>query len=83
MAPGRFDAGVAVVNDTLYVIGGFPTKFSIDSLTQNPSITYHAVTEQNTPTGHIPEFPSLIILPLFLVATLVIVVARRKVFRPT
>ena len=33
MATGHFDAGVAVVNDTLYVIGGFTTKFSSDSLT--------------------------------------------------
>ena len=33
MATGHFDAGVAVVNDMLYVIGGFTTKFSSDSLT--------------------------------------------------
>jgi nitrous oxidase accessory protein len=31
----------------------------------------------------IPEFPSWIVLPLFFVATLVVVTVRRKVFRPT
>jgi parallel beta-helix repeat protein len=35
------------------------------------------------PATHIPEFPSWVILPLFFVATLVGVVVRRKVFRPT
>ena len=39
MATGHFDAGVTVVNDTLYVLGGFTTKFSSDNLTLNPSIT--------------------------------------------
>jgi uncharacterized membrane protein len=31
----------------------------------------------------IPEFPIWLIMTLFLVATLVVVVARRKLFRPT
>jgi len=40
-------------------------------------------TYQYTPIGYIPEFPSWIILPLFFVATLVVAVVKRKVFRPT
>ena len=83
MPTGRFDAGVAVVNDMLFVIGGFTTEYCTDSFTLNPSITYSAVNEQYTPIGYIPEFPSSIVLPLFFVATLVGVAIKRKSFRPT
>ena len=80
---GRFDAGVAVVNDMLFVIGGFTTEYRTDIFTLNPSITYSAVNEQYIPIGYIPEFPSWIVLPLFFVATLVGVAIKRKSFRPT
>ena len=83
MPTGRFDASVAVVNDTVYVIGGFTIEFPIDEFTLNPSIAYSTVNEQYIPIGHIPEFTSWIILPLFFVATLIGVVIKRKVFRPT
>jgi hypothetical protein len=74
---GRYNFGVAVLNDTFYVIGGhihhwIPGDFA-------PSAT----NEQYTPADYIPEFPSWIILPLFFVATLVGVVVKRKAFRPT
>jgi N-acetylneuraminic acid mutarotase len=83
MPTGRFDAGVAVVNDMLFVIGGFTTEYRTDIFTLNPSITYSAVNEQYIPIGYIPEFPSWIILPLFFVATIVGVAIKRKSFRPT
>jgi hypothetical protein len=51
MLTGRFDAGVAEVNDTLYVIGGFTTEFLSDRFTPNPSITYSAAIEQYIPSA--------------------------------
>jgi len=74
-ATSRYNFGVAVINDTFYVIGGhtynFPGNFA-------PS----AANEQYTPIGYIPEFPAWIILPLFLVATLVAVICKQKLNRP-
>jgi N-acetylneuraminic acid mutarotase len=66
----RYNFGVAVLNDTFYVIGGhnhnwIPGDFA-------PS----AANEQYTPIGYIPEFPPWIIIPLFLVATFVIVLKK-------
>ena len=72
MPTGRFDAGVAVVNDTLYVIGGFTIKFSSDRFTLNPSITYSTVNEQYIPIGHIPEFPSWAPMLVMLLAVTVV-----------
>jgi N-acetylneuraminic acid mutarotase len=71
MLVSRFGASVAVVNDEIYVIGGYDGE------------TYRNENEKYTPQGYIPEFPSWIFLPLFFVATLVGVAVRRKVFRPT
>lgn len=78
MPTGRFDAGVAVVNDMIYVIGGFTTAFPTEKFTLNPSITYSTANEQYTPIGYISEFPSWIILPLLLSATLLIILVNRK-----
>jgi N-acetylneuraminic acid mutarotase len=67
----RGGLSVAVVNDTLYAIGGGYWVFQWDS-THN---------EQYTPFGYgtIPEFPSFLILPLFMIATLLAgVIYRRK-----
>jgi len=72
-ADPRWSLGVAVVNDELYVIGGKTEE----------GYSFSAVNEKYTPIGYVPEFPSWIILPLFFVATLVGVVVKRKVFRPT
>jgi N-acetylneuraminic acid mutarotase len=52
MPTGRFDAGVAVVNDRLYVIGGYSSTLedrTDGSSSINPKITFLAVNEQYTP----------------------------------
>jgi len=64
----RYFFGVAVVNDILYAIGGV-TGWIAPTTTAN---------EQYTPAGYIPEFPSWIILPLLIVATLGVIIARNK-----
>jgi N-acetylneuraminic acid mutarotase len=71
MPTPRWSLGVAVVNDELYVIGGYDGE------------NYRNENEKYTPAGYIPEFPLWVILPLFFVATLVGIVVKRKVFRPT
>jgi N-acetylneuraminic acid mutarotase len=52
MSTGRFSASVAVVNDKLYVIGGFTLEFPTDRFTLNPSYIFSAVNEQYTPFGY-------------------------------
>jgi N-acetylneuraminic acid mutarotase len=49
---GRYSASVAVVDDLLYVIGGFTTEFRTDRFTLNPIYTYSAVNQQYTPFGY-------------------------------
>jgi N-acetylneuraminic acid mutarotase len=49
---GRYSASVAVVDDLVYVIGGFTTEFRTDRLTLNPIYTYSAVNQQYTPFGY-------------------------------
>jgi N-acetylneuraminic acid mutarotase len=66
MPTPRWSLGVAVVNDELYAIGGYDGE------------TYLAANEKYTPAGYIPEFPSWIVLPLFIVATLAVIAYRKK-----
>ena len=70
----RYNFGVVVINDRLYVIGGH--IYNVLGFF-GPS----AVNEQYTLNGYIPEFPSWIILPLFLIATLVVTVYLKKLQR--
>lgn len=60
----------AVINDVLYAIGGFNTNG--DNIL--------AVNEQYTPIGYIPEFPSWLILPLFLAATVSGIFVKKRLF---
>jgi len=72
MPTPRFGHAVAVVGDRLYLIGG----------TVGENVSFYSLTalnEQYTPLGYIPEFPSWIILPLLLVATLFGIIVRRKI----
>jgi N-acetylneuraminic acid mutarotase len=66
MLTSRYSLGVAVVNDELYAIGGHDNE------------TIFSVNEKYTPADYIPEFPSWIVLPLFVVATLVVIAYRKK-----
>jgi len=70
MLTSRYSLGVAVVNDELYAIGGYDGD------------SYLAVNEKYTPAGYIPEFPSWFILPLFLVASLIAIIIRKRVAHP-
>ena len=65
MLTPRSCVGVAVVNDELYAIGGYNGGNDL------------AVNEKYTPTEYIPEFPLWLVLPLFLVVSLVAVCYRR------
>jgi hypothetical protein len=83
MPTARGYVGVTVVNDTLYAVGGVILPASGFG-EMSPS----AVNEQYTPIGYIPEFPTFLILPLFMIATLMTVAAtvaaiKKKTFRPT
>jgi len=68
MPTPRQRLGVVVLNDTLYAIGGY----------QIDSDAYVSKNERYTPAGYIPEFPSWIILPLFLTATLAVTIYKKK-----
>jgi N-acetylneuraminic acid mutarotase len=61
---------VAVVNDVLYSMGGYPFI--------NFQATYSTENYQYIPIGYIPEFPSWIILPVLLVVTLAAMVLKKR-----
>ena len=69
MPTARYGLGVAVVDDSLYAIGGregwvgFPIS---------------AANERYTPADFVPEFPSWIILPLLIAATLVAIICKQR-----
>jgi N-acetylneuraminic acid mutarotase len=63
-----FGLGVTVVNDQLYAIGGCPGYLQGST----------AAVEQYTPIGYIPEFPSWIVLPIFLTATLFAIIIKKQ-----
>ena len=73
MPTPRSGLRVAVTNDVLYAIGGFNTNG--DNIL--------AVNEQYIPIGYIPEFPSWIILPLLITATLVAVICKKRLPKNT
>ncbi len=72
----RYNFSAATINDTIYVIGGHTYnvlgRFAPSS-----------ANEQYFPRDYIPEFPSWLLLPLFLVVSFVVVAIRLKFFRPT
>ena len=59
---GRYDVGVAVVDDLLYVIGGFTTQFSNQGFNPNPIYTYSALNQQYTPVGYGTVSPAIFVL---------------------
>lgn len=62
MPTGRYDVGVAVVNDLLYVIGGFTTEFSSVGFNPNPTYTYTTINQQFTPLGYSTVPPTISIV---------------------
>ncbi len=66
----RAGSAMAVVNDTLYVMGGGHNIFTMDS----------TVVMQYTPIGYgtVPEFPSWMIPPFLIVGTLIALVYFKK-----
>jgi N-acetylneuraminic acid mutarotase len=66
----RAGSVVAVVNDTLYVMGGGHNIFTMDS----------TVVMQYTPIGYgtVPEFPSWMIPPILIIGTLIALVYFKK-----
>ena len=69
MPTARYGLGVAVVNDSLYAIGGR------EGWVGSP---VSAANERYTPADFIPEFPSWVLLPLLLVAALVAIIYKKK-----
>lgn len=74
---GRLDPGIAIVNDTIYVIGGYKLDSANDERTINPTITYCTENEQYVLNNHIPEFPSWVALSLVIVVAVVTVIYRK------
>jgi len=69
MPTARHSFGVAVVNDTLYAIGGGSS---------NLNVLYYDNNEKYTPTGYIPEFPTFLIMPLLSITAVSIIFSRKK-----
>jgi hypothetical protein len=67
MLTARTGPACAVVNDEIYVLGGMSGR-----------LQFVLVNEQYTPVGYIPEFPSWITLPLVLIATLVVIIYKKR-----
>ncbi len=74
MPTSRILLAVTVLDDKIYALGGdhFPTIGPTCSCT---------VVEQYTPVDYIPEFSSLIVLPLFVVATVVVIIVKNRLFQ--
>jgi N-acetylneuraminic acid mutarotase len=65
MPTNRYGLGVAVVSDLIYAIGG-------------PGADGMVANEQYTPFEYIPEFPTSVILLLFIVVTLLVFITYKK-----
>jgi N-acetylneuraminic acid mutarotase len=70
MPTGRNNLAVGIVEERLFAIGGL-------------SIYALKTTEEYTPLGYVPEYPSLLFVPLFVtLATLAFVICRKRLRRP-
>jgi N-acetylneuraminic acid mutarotase len=70
MPTSRWSLGVAVIDDELYAIGG-----------KTEGGDFSTVNEKYTPSGYIPEFPSWIILPSFLVVAVFTAIIKNRLLR--
>jgi hypothetical protein len=62
MSTGRYSAGVAVVDDLLYVVGGFTLDFHTDRFTPNPIYTYSKLNQQYTPVEYGIVPPAILVV---------------------
>jgi N-acetylneuraminic acid mutarotase len=62
MLTGRYSAGVAVVDDLLYLVGGFNIEFRTDRFTANPIYTYSALNQQYTPIEYGTVPPAILVI---------------------
>ena len=70
MQDSRSSLAVAVINDTLYTIGGYSNNL------------WFKANDQYIPVGYVSEFPSWTILPIVLIATFLALAVRKRLFRP-
>ena len=75
----KIPEGTHSINITATELGTYPsaTKFVIES-----AQTIYFTIDPNAQTDQIPEFPAWIVLPLFLTATLVVTVYKKKLPKP-
>jgi len=52
MPNGRYSVSIAVVDDLLYVVGGFTEAFRTDKFELNPTITFSSLNQQYKPIGY-------------------------------
>jgi len=79
MPTNRTDLAIAVVNDQLYAIGGA----NYTATDTGKFVHIFANNEQYTPIGYIPEFPSWVVLPLFLTVTVVAAIYKKRLPKTT
>jgi N-acetylneuraminic acid mutarotase len=78
MPTGRFSTGVAVLNDSFYVIGGYTLEGGYTIERWSPSTVSSTVNERYTPADFIPEFPSWTPMLIMLIAVLAVAVIYRR-----
>ena len=59
---GRSSVGVAVVDDLLYVIGGYTISFSSEGFNPTPKYTFSTLNQQYTPMGYGTVPPTIDVL---------------------
>jgi hypothetical protein len=75
MTYDRAGLAIANVNDTLYALGGSHLRW-YDTPVSPQDVAFN---EHYVPLGYIPEFPSWLILSLFLTVTLVAALIKKKI----
>ncbi len=71
----RYNFGVTIINDTIYVIGGHTHNWI------SGNFAPVAINEQYTPLGYVPEFPSYFLLPLLITATVTTIILKQKMYK--